>query len=161
VNVFIRCIKFTINRQQIDLGNSTKFGAYKIWRSLWRTRHCPVPRPKHLTNWPLSGFLRASLLKFTILSGVAPDCLVSQQSKGQLHQWSTAVQSDCQKSERVCKVRTHCTVRCRKRTNDFNGQQLQTPTVGWCGTHQTVNSAISGAPPNCSVCPSTAKSANG
>jgi hypothetical protein len=32
---------------------------YKVW----------VPRPKHLTNWPLSGFLKATTLKFTGLSG--------------------------------------------------------------------------------------------
>lgn len=55
----------------------------------------------------------------------------------------------------------HRTVRCRKKTEDFNDQQLQTPTVGWHGTHRTVNSAVSGAPPNCPVCLSTSKSANG
>jgi hypothetical protein len=50
----------------------------------------------------------------------------------------------------------HWTVLCRKKTEDFNGQQLQNPTVSWCGTHRTVNSAVSGAPPDCPVCPSTA-----
>jgi hypothetical protein len=39
----------------------------------------------------------------------------------------------------------HRTVRCTKRIDDFNGQQLQTPTVGWRGTHRTVNSVVSGA----------------
>jgi hypothetical protein len=29
--------------QQIDLENSTKFGVYKTWRSLWRTEHCLMP----------------------------------------------------------------------------------------------------------------------
>jgi hypothetical protein len=39
----------------------------------------------------------------------------------------------------------HRTVRCTTRTYDFNGQQLQTPTVGWRGMHWTVNSSMSGA----------------
>jgi hypothetical protein len=81
---FIRCIKFTINRQHIDLGNSTKFGAYKTWRSLWRTRHCLVPQVATHANCLLSGFLRATPLKFTGLSSVPPDCPVSQRSNGQL-----------------------------------------------------------------------------
>jgi hypothetical protein len=65
----------------------------------------------------------------------------------------TAEQSAVQKS--VYKVRTHRTVRCRKKTKDFNGQQLQTPTVGEHGTHRTVNSVVSSAPPDYPVCPST------
>jgi hypothetical protein len=58
-------------------GKFTKFGAYKKWCRQWRTRHCPVctghcplctghclvPRPRHLANWLLSGFLRATPLK--------------------------------------------------------------------------------------------------
>jgi hypothetical protein len=58
-----------------------------------------------------------------------------------------------------CKVRTHRphrTVQCRKRTEDFNGQLLQTPTVCWHSTHQTMNNAMSGAPLDCQMCPSTA-----
>jgi hypothetical protein len=51
-------------------------------------------------------------------------------------------------------VRTHRTIWCRKRTKDFNGQPLQTPTVGGCGTHRTMNSVMSGAPPDCPLCPS-------
>jgi hypothetical protein len=35
---------------------------------------------------------------------------------------------------------------CNYNTNDFNGQQLQTLTGRWCGTHQTLNSVLSGAP---------------
>jgi hypothetical protein len=54
------------------------------------------------------------------------------------------------------KVRTHRIIRCRKRTKDFNGQSLQTPTVSWCGTHQTINSVMSGVAPDYPVCPSTA-----
>jgi hypothetical protein len=84
VNVFIRRIKFTINMQQIDLENSTKVGAYKTWRSLWRTGHYSVPQVAALANWPFSGFLRATPLKFIALSGVPPDCPVSQRSNGQL-----------------------------------------------------------------------------
>jgi hypothetical protein len=33
----------------------------------------------------------------------------------------------------------------------FNGQPLQTSTVCWRGTHWTVNSVLSGAPPDCLV----------
>jgi hypothetical protein len=84
VNVFIKCIKVTLTYNENVLGNSTKFGAYKFWCSQWCTGHCPVPMPKHLTNWPLSSFLRATPLKFTRLSGAQPDCLVSQQSNGQV-----------------------------------------------------------------------------
>jgi hypothetical protein len=69
VAIFLSCIKFTINSQQIDLGNSTKFGAYKIWRSLWRTGHCPMPQAAALANWSFSGFLKATPLKFIGLSG--------------------------------------------------------------------------------------------
>jgi hypothetical protein len=47
----------------------------------------------------------------------------------------------------------HRIVRCTQRTDDFNGQQLQTPTVGWRGTHRTVNSGVSVAPPNYPVHP--------
>jgi hypothetical protein len=70
-------------------------------------------------------------------------------------QRSTAVKSEQCRSQN-CKVRTHRTVWCRKRTKDFNCQLLQTPTVGWYGTHRTMNNAMSGAPPDCPVCPSTA-----
>jgi hypothetical protein len=92
--------------------NSTKFGAYKYWCSQWRTRHCLVPQATTLVNWPLSGFLKATRLKFARLSGVPPDYPVSQRSKGQLRQRSTAVQYDRQKSEPLCKVRTQRNVRC-------------------------------------------------
>jgi hypothetical protein len=81
-------------------GNSTKFGAYKNWCSQWSTGHCPVP---YLANWPLSGILRAIPLKFTGLS---------QRSNDQLLQRSTAEQSDSQKSETICDVRSHRTIRC-------------------------------------------------
>jgi hypothetical protein len=168
VNVFIRCIKFTLIYNENELGNSTKFEAYKFWCSQWRTGHCLVPRLKHLANWPLLGFLRATPLKFTGLFGAPPDYPVSQRSNSQLRQRSTIVQSDRQKSESELQSQNasdcpvcHRTIWCHKRTNDFNGQQLQTPTVGWCGMHRTVNSAMFGAPPDCPVCPSTAKSVNG
>jgi hypothetical protein len=61
------------------------------------------------------------------------------------------------KSERtgLSGVPLDCPV-CRKRTEDFNCQQLQTPTVGWRGTHRIVNNVVFAAPPDCPVCPSTA-----
>jgi hypothetical protein len=51
---------------------------------MWRTGHYLVPQVATLANWPLSGFLKATPLKFTRMSGVPPDCLVSQWSNGQL-----------------------------------------------------------------------------
>jgi hypothetical protein len=48
----------------------------------------------------------------------SPDCAVRQWSNGQLRQRSNAVQSDRQKSELVCKVRTHQTVRCATGLSD-------------------------------------------
>jgi hypothetical protein len=66
------------------LENSTKFGAYKTWHGLWRTEHCSVSQAVALANWPLSSFLKATSLKFTRLSGVPPDCPVSQWCNGQL-----------------------------------------------------------------------------
>jgi hypothetical protein len=39
----------------------------------------------------------------------------------------------------------HRTIRCTTRIGEFNGQLLQTPTIGWRGTHRTMNSGVSGA----------------
>jgi hypothetical protein len=78
----------------------------------------------------------------------------STSPNDRLHWLQHSQQSRCQKL--VCNVRIHQTDRCCKRTEDFNGQQLQTPTFDWCGTHRTMNSAVFGAPPHCPVCPSTA-----
>jgi hypothetical protein len=159
--IYLRCIKFNINQQRKWVGEF-----YKVWSKnkyrcgQWRTGHCPVPRPRHPTNWLLSVFLRATPLKITGLSSVPPECPVSQRINGQLCQQSTTLTGGTVNSAKVrsqnCKVRTHQTIRCRKRTKDFNGQPLQTPTVGWRGTHHTVNSDMSGAPPDYLVCPSTA-----
>ena len=42
----------------------------------------------------------------------------------------------------------------------INGQPLQTPTVSWRGMHRTMNSVVSGAPPDYPVCLSIEQSAN-
>jgi hypothetical protein len=89
----IKCSK------KITLGEFHMVGAKQNWCSLWRTGHCPVPRLETSANWPLSGFLRARPLKTNGLYGARPDCPVRNWSNGQLHQWSTAEQSDRQKSE--------------------------------------------------------------
>jgi hypothetical protein len=119
-----------------------------------------VPRLEHLANWSLSGFPRAHPLKFIGLSSVPPDYLVRQQSNGQLRptvNYTTACAVYSTKTQKtVCDDRSYRrTVRCRKKTEDLNGKQLQTPTVGSRGTHQTMNSGVSGAPPDCPVWPST------
>jgi hypothetical protein len=69
--------------------------------------------------------------------------------------WSTVKAHNAEVWSQSCEVRTHRTVRCSKKTKDFNGQLLQTPTVYWRGRHQIVNSVMSGAPLDCLVCPST------
>jgi hypothetical protein len=77
--------------------------------------------------------------------------------------WWTVKSAQCrsQKSELRSQNTPNCpvcqrTVRCSKRTKDFNGQMLQTPTVYWRGRHRLVNSVMFGAPLDCPVCPSTA-----
>jgi hypothetical protein len=75
--------------------------------------------------------------------------------------WPSEVRATLQSQNAAECPMCHRTVQCHKRTKDFNGQQLQTPTIGWRGTQRTVNSRVSGAPPDCLVCPSTAKSTNG
>jgi hypothetical protein len=108
---------------------------------MWRTGHCLVPWLEHLTNWLLSGFLSARPLKFIGLS-------VRQRSNDQLRlngrlRWlRRSLQRRSQKT--VYNNWCHRTVRCCKSTEDFNGQSLQISTVSWCGTHQTMNSRMSG-----------------
>jgi hypothetical protein len=92
----------------------------------------------------------------------APDCPVSQWSNGQLcpivdyGEQCIVQKSELQSQNTPDYPVCHRTVRCRKRTKDFNGQPLQTPMVVWRGTHRTVNSVMSGAPLDCPVCPSIA-----
>jgi hypothetical protein len=77
-------------------------------------------------------------------------------SNGHLCQRSTATRllrvQNVRKSETVCDVRSHRTIWCTtglcsapQGFDEFNGRMLQTPTVDWRGTHQTMNSAMSGA----------------
>jgi hypothetical protein len=76
------------------------------------------------------GFFRAIPLKFIGLSGDPPDYPVSQWSNGQLCQWSTAEQSDRQKSADSlrCQIALDCsvchqTVRCCKKIEDLCNTQ--------------------------------------
>jgi hypothetical protein len=82
----------------------------------------------------LSGFPRATPLKFTGLSCVPPDCPMCQRSNGQLRPTvDCADEGTVDRAEvrsQSYKVGMHRTVQCHKKTEDFNGQQLQTPTVG-------------------------------
>jgi hypothetical protein len=136
VNIFLRCISSHKHTKKIIWGILHGWSKNKNSYSLWCTGQCPVPRPETFANWPLSGFLSARQLKFIGLSGAPPDYPVRQQSNDQLRQRSTVEQSDRQKSEDSlrCQIAPDCpvchrTVRCHKKTEDFNGQQLQTPTV--------------------------------
>jgi hypothetical protein len=113
---------------------------------------------EHLANWPLSGFLGARPLKFIGLSGVPPDCPVRQRSNSQLRPTV-----DCARSQQYKKsegslgrqVALDCSVpqedrRLQRSTaSNPNGRLM-------CGTHRIVKSGVSGAPPDCPVCPSTA-----
>jgi hypothetical protein len=141
----------------MTLGEFYTVGAKQNWCSLWRTGHCPVCTGhvrclEPSTNWSLSDFLSARPLKFIGLSGVPSDCPVRQQSNCQLHPTVDCVDCGAVYSTEVSLQRQdapdypmcHQTVRCSKKTNDFNGQPLQTPTIGWCSTHQTVNNGVSG-----------------
>jgi hypothetical protein len=122
---------------------------------------------EHSTNWSISGFSRrrSAIIHWTVRC--APDMSgepTEQQStprNGRL--WWTVKAHSAQVRSQSCEVRTHqtClvrhqTVRCHKRTTDFNGQLLQTPTVCLRDSRRTVNSTLSGAPPDCPVCPSSA-----
>jgi hypothetical protein len=123
------------------------------WCSLWSTGHYPVPRLETSVNWSLSGFLSAHPLKIIGLSGVPPDCPVRQRSNGQLRPmvdcadyravYNTKVRSQSAKSKHTGLSVCHRTVRCCKRTKDFNGQQLQTqrtwhsPDSEWCSVRCT------------------------
>jgi hypothetical protein len=113
------------------------------------------PQTEHLTNWLLSGFSgsRSTIIHRTVQW--------AYEATVNYAQWSTVVNSSAQcRSQKLelqsqnapdCPV-CHRSVRCRKRTKDFNGQPLQTTMVCWRGRHRTVNSVMSGAPPVCPVC---------
>jgi hypothetical protein len=144
----------------------------KTWRSLWRTRHCPVPQVAALANWPLSGFLKATPLKFTRLSGVPLDCPVSKQSNGQLRPMVDCTDDRTVNRAEVrsqnCKVRMHRTVRCATRLSGATREDkgLQWPTAPNPYGRLTWHSLDSEqcyvwSTTGLSVCPSTAKSANG
>nr|ACN29290.1 unknown [Zea mays] len=150
-----RCIKFTYSYKENDPWENSKrmeqnrfVPACGAPDCLVCTEQCPVPRLACPANWPLSGKRSTPRLKFTGLSG--------KPTK----QRSTSPMVDCGRQHRSlkrqkvrdslrCRVAPDClvchwTVRCTTRTDDFNGQQLQTPTVGWRGTHRTMNSAMYG-----------------
>jgi hypothetical protein len=135
-------------------GKSTKFGAYKIWCSQWRTGHCPVcirhypvPRLKTSANWILSGKLSARPLKFIGLSGAPPNCPVSQQSNGQLRPMvdcaivCTVCSTRSQKT--VCDDRSHQTIRC---TTGLSGaaRRQKTSTINNSKPQQSTDMALTG-----------------
>jgi hypothetical protein len=130
----------------MTLGQFYKLGAKHVCTSLWHTRMCPVPRLEHFANWPLSRNQSAPRIKITELSD-------ETTSNGHIR---PTVDCDWlhhsvkrQKSEDILRRQVapgclvcHQTIQCTKRTDNFNGQQLQTPTVGWCGMRRTVNSSV-------------------
>jgi hypothetical protein len=114
------------------------------------------PRLKTSTNWPLSSFLRAIPLKFIELFGAPPDCPVSQRNNDQLRQRSTAERSDRQKSEYSlrCQIAPDCPVPQEDRRLQRSTAPNPNGRLTWHAL--TVNNVVSGAPPDCPVCPLTA-----
>jgi hypothetical protein len=140
---FLRCIKFTYTYKENDPWGNSKSMEQNRFAPAYGAPDCPVccpvPRLARPANWPLSGKLSAPRLKIIGLSG-------EPTSNGRLHQWSTTITvCSVRRSEIVCDVRCHRTVQCTTMTCEFNGRLLQTPTVGWRGTHRIVNSAMSSA----------------
>jgi hypothetical protein len=66
VNVFFRCIKFTLTYNEKDLREFCKVWSIQdlVQPVTHRTLSGVHPRLKTSTNWPLSSFLRAIPLKF-------------------------------------------------------------------------------------------------
>jgi hypothetical protein len=158
VVIYLRCIKFNTNQQRKWVGELYKvWSKDKHWCCQRRTGHCPVPRPTHTTNWPLLGFSQSHSVIIHRNVRCAPNMSgkpTEQRSiapNGRLL-WTV---HNAEVRSQSCEVRTHRTVRCRKRRKVFNAQSLQTPMVGWHGTHRTMNNVVSGAPLDCPVCPST------
>jgi hypothetical protein len=98
---------------------------------------CPVHQDRTRSNQPLSGKRRHAPLKFTGLSGVPPDCPVSQRGNGYL---CATVDSDSatisrQKSEQRVRGALDCpvhhqTIRCHKKTKSPTVNCSRTLTVG-------------------------------
>jgi hypothetical protein len=96
----------------------------KYWCSQWHTRHCPVPSPRHLANWPLSGFPRATPLKTAGLSG---EPTVNGQLRPTVDCADGGTVNSAEVRSQKCKVRAHRTVRCATRLSGAaRGQRTST-----------------------------------
>jgi hypothetical protein len=118
----------------------------------WTVRgQCPVHQDRTGVNQPLSGKRRRDIG----LSGVPPDCPVSQRSNDYLH---ATVDSDRwtvsrQKSEQEVRGAPDCpvwhrTIRCRKRTKRQRLTPLQTLTVRWRGGTPDKEQCLFGGAPD-------------
>jgi hypothetical protein len=124
------------------------------------TGQCPVPRLLSPANWPLSGKCSASRLKIIGLSGVPPDCPLSN---GHLHQWSTAAaatDSERQKVRRQSAMldRTELWVHQKDRRLQRTTAPNPNGRLTWHAPDSEQYSVR--CAPNCPVCPSTENSAN-
>jgi hypothetical protein len=128
----------------------------------WRTGQCLVHQAEHQVNMLLSSFLRtrSAIIHW---SGVHRTCPVSQQSNSNL-----APTVDCKKG--TMEVRSQSS---ESNTLDMSGvppdisgaaiptvKSLQTPTVVLTWHTPDSEQYLSGAPPDCLVCPSPAKTTN-
>jgi hypothetical protein len=166
------CHLSQVHKVQHKLTNKIIWELYKVWskdkyrRSQWLTSHCPVPRP----STPRTGRSRVFSESLRYNSLDCPVCTGPDSVwwvNGTTVNYAPTVDCCAKWTVQRSEVRTanqdapdcpvyHRTIRCRKRTKDFNGQPLQTPTVCWRDRRRTMNSVMSGAPPDYRVCPSTA-----
>jgi hypothetical protein len=146
------CIRFNIPKKEIKLGTqqSLEQRVRMVLPVAHRTMSGVHRTVSSVPGWASSQLATLGFFEGTLLYN-SPDYPVSQRSNGNLHQRSTAKGVQCEvRTHRTCSV-CHQTIRCSYRTKSFNGRPLQTPIVCWRGTHRTVNSALSGAPPECPV----------
>jgi hypothetical protein len=131
--MYLRCIRFNINQEKIQVGDSNLFGASLesvLKNSVSDSVRCTRPlfgAPGHPANEQATLGNSLDVLRYNSL-----DCPVSQRSNDSLRangrlQKSTVANSASQKSERRsqrsldCSV-CHRTVRCSKKTKGSNGQ---------------------------------------
>jgi hypothetical protein len=120
-----------------------------------------VHRLEHLTNWPLSSFLKARPLKFIGQSSAPPDCPVSQRATVNFAQRSTARAVCSTRSQKTAyNVRLHQTIPCANRLSGSVRRQ-KTSMVNISKPQRSADVALTRQwIMQCPVCPSTSKSVN-
>ena len=136
---------------KIPWGQFYNFGAKQICTRLWRTRLSGAQAGALSELATLGNSQRSSAKNhWTVWYAIGlSDEPTEQRSTppivdyGSLHCSLKRQKSEDSLRRQVapdCLV-CHWTVRCTTRTDDFNSQQLQTPTIDWRGAHRTVRCA--------------------